>query len=132
MRGVGVWRLIPNPIAVLVYPSQRLLKQAGRRVTLRDRPFDDIELVFVHGDSSECAGLIGVVSELEKMPFHKILPFVGKARYLHVPLKQFERCIDDRSTLILLPVSRANHSRGIFTTLFIAGRTCLRALDTLL
>src|SRR5262249_40420880 len=60
MVGIRVDALITNAVPVLVHPSQRLLKQARLRVTLRHCAFQDVQLILVHGDEGIGTGLIRI------------------------------------------------------------------------
>src|SRR6266702_8215590 len=122
---VGVNHLITNPVPVLVNPYHRLLKQARLRVSFRHRALHDIELVFMHRDIGEGAGLIGVVGQLYEVSFNHVLPFPSETCQLGVPLKELERRIYDRPSLILLPVPGTDDGAGVCTALLVAGRTRL-------
>src|SRR5438093_7774845 len=69
-ESVGVVRLVAKADAVLVEPPERLLKQRRLGVACRHGTLDDVQLVFVHVDSGERSGLIGVVRDLDLMSFH--------------------------------------------------------------
>src|SRR5262249_3410941 len=131
--GVGVDDvLIPNSVSILINPAHRLLKQPRFRITLGDRALHDVKLVFVHADVCEGARLIGIVCQLYEMTFNHVLPFPGKTGYLRVTLEKPECRVDNRSALILLPIRRTDHRRGICATLRVARRTRLRSLHGLL
>ena len=66
------------------------------------------------------------------MSFNHVLPFPSETCQLGVPLKEFERRIHDRPSLILLPVPGTDDGAGVCTALLVAGRTRLGTLDALL
>src|SRR5262245_35718042 len=66
------------------------------------------------------------------MSFNHVLPFPIQAGQLRVPLEKLERGIHDRASLILLPITRPNDRRRVFTALRIAWRTFFGTFDSLL
>src|SRR5262245_31308872 len=124
-ESVGVIRLIAQPDAALVEPSERLLKQARLRITRGHGALDDVELVLVHVDPGERAGLVRVVRELELMSFDEVDGIPDEARHHGVALHEPPGCVDDRSADVSLPVPLV--ARGSQTGLG-ARRTRLRFL----
>src|SRR5439155_15298615 len=123
MVGVGVDDLIPNSVPVLVDPPHRLLEQSRLRVAFRHRAFHDVELVLVHADVSKRAGLIAAVGQLYEMSFNHVLPFPIETCQFGLALKELERRINNRSPLILLPVTGADDADIISTALLVTGGT---------
>ena len=86
----------------------------------------------MHRDVGEGAGLIGIVGQLYEMSFDHVLPLPSQACQLGVPLKQLEGRINDRPSLILLPVPGTDGGAGVRTALSVPGRTRLGTLNALL
>src|SRR2546422_2618466 len=86
---VGVDSLISKPDAVLVEPSQRLLKEPRFRVARRHGSLDDIEFILVQVDPGEGPRFIGVVGELHLMSFDEVAKIPRVKRHPGVPLHEF-------------------------------------------
>src|SRR5262245_28700666 len=66
------------------------------------------------------------------MSFNHVLPFPREIRQFRVTLKELESRINDRATLILLPICGTDDGAGVWSALRIAGRARLRTLYALL
>src|SRR5262249_800916 len=101
---IGVVRLISQPDAVFIKPSQGLLEQAWFRIAWRYSSFDDVELVLVHVNPCEGTRFVGVVRQLQLMPFDKIDEIPNIGGQLGIPLHELPRCIHHRPSNIRFPM----------------------------
>jgi hypothetical protein len=98
---VDVNLLISNAVAVLVHPSERLVEEAGLRISLRHRPLEDVQLVLAHCDERHRPRLIGVVGQMDLVTFDEILPVPQVMRDRRVTLDELERRIHKRPADVL-------------------------------
>ena len=68
-ESVVVELLIPYPVAVLIQPSERLIKQPRLRVAGRDRALRCVEFVFMHEDRRGGQRFIRVVQQPNLVSF---------------------------------------------------------------
>src|SRR6185436_14437122 len=87
---VGVDRVVPNPDAVLVDESHRLLEERGRGRRRGHRRFEDVETVLVHQQLRERARLVRV-GELDAAGLDAVRVPVGEVGDLRVLLEEIPR-----------------------------------------
>ena len=104
-KDLMIQRLIANPIAVLVEPSQGLLKEPGLRITLRHGSLRDVEPVRVHVDRGQRARLVSV-GEVQLMPSDEVDVVPQQMRHLGVSFHELPRRVDDGACQVGLPVPR--------------------------
>src|SRR6267142_5663686 len=132
---VDVDLLIPDAVAVLVDPPERLVEEAGLGIALWHRPLEDVEPVLPHCDKCHRPRLVGAIGQVDLVAFDQILPVPEIVRDRRVALDELERRVDERAANVVYRIRRADRRErpaALPLTWLGAGRTFGLPLETLL
>src|SRR5258705_1842387 len=132
---VDIDLLIPDAVAVLVDPPERLVEEAGLGIALWHRPLEDVEPLHTHRHKRYGPRLVSAIGQVDLVAFDEIVPVPEVVRDRRVALHELERRVDERAANVVYEFRGANRRErpaALPLTWLGAGRTFGLPLETLL